>query len=784
MPQVLPIPLFRLKFDVPHSFAIEPGYVRATHCHDFKEQKDTFSGTWRDPMTGVLLLRPSFISHKITDATYWKPLTQWTYDTAFWEQVFDGVDPVINDGVSRFWASKTAYSGTDYGDFSANSVHTAVSVAVAVASIAGVIDSDLLYWAHESTFEIAPDEGFVWYYRAIAKDNLVYRNWFAVQFGDLYFHFSLQGEVRVYRYGSDTTVTPTLIESFEIASYADIVGQDGYFIFLPIPGYGIALYHTHNAQTFGTQTSSANALAKRGHLVKIVRRDESLRYSVHDGGKVRIAINGALTVIGFKFAYHSIRYEMGAGHTFLGEVFDPQFKPASTPSEIDRIEVPTLRAGASTIAYGELLKPDASGLWTAGVDRQGRVRLTLQTGNPIYSPVVAGTFVRWLPILLPRTTTPVIVDYDTLEFTETDTGQVEGQVVFSAKEDDLAVIVERGDTTWQIERCDNPTVPEASRVWVIVAGGLAIIADDVIVYCEDDGRIRYLAKFGLYGMERRFDEVTQTMDTSFEGYPIGIAINTVLSACGFNPISPLPAGSLALTLPDVPSGQHWRFAPRRGDRGDKIIKQLLLMLRQQWVEWRLRYDWEAGGWILEQKPRDTSEAQTWTFTGDPTEANLALRKVLIAVGDELYKFRVFPPEGNHVQAYGMTDASNNGKRVPGTPLVNQASKTDPTSPDYLGRVKVISPLFAPLSDVHEVNKMGRRVYDAACHRDLQVPCVGGDYVKELAPGKRVLIPTKRPSGAIGLIDGWLKRRTTEIDRDCHIKCTYLVSTQWEGALSD
>lgn len=796
MSQVLPVPQFRLKFDVPHSFAVEPGYVRATHCHDFREEKGSFAGTWRDPLTGVLMLRPSFVSNKITTSAYWKPLTQWTYDPLFWRQVYDGLDPAINDGVARFWASINPRSGGSYTPFSGNAVHAAVVSTTALVSLAGVIASDVLYWAHESTFEIAQDEGFVWYYRAISKGNMILKNWFAVQFADWLFHFSLQGEVKVYHYGVDMTIEPELYDAFEIASYSDIVGQDGYFVFLPIPGRGLALYHTHSPQNFGTQASSANSLAKRGQLVKIIRFDGSDKLTIHAGGKVRIAINGGLTLMGYKFAYHAIRYDTFGTSYFTGELFDPQFPLSNQPGNVEAIEIITSRTGSATVAIASLRNADDTLDWVAPTDRQGRVRLGLLTGDPVYTPFILGTYVAWSPVLVLRNTTPVIVPYDKLEFSESDNGQVEGRVDFSTGATPaLTAIVARADTTWQIERCDNPNLPEESRVWTILCGGLAQMQGEAQAFLEDHGRSRIVATFTLWGMERRFDEITQIFDSAFDGNTIGIAINNVLIGGGFAPIIPLPAETLAVSLPGVPAGQHWRYAPRKGDSGAKILKALLMFLRSQWVEWRMRYVWQAGEWVAEKKPRDTSTL--WTLTPFEDEVDLTQRKLLIGDGSSPFKFSVSTPEGNVVQAFGLTDPNNEGKRVPGTPLLNRGSLYDPSSPDYLGRLKTIYPLFAPINDVTEINRMSRRVYDAACHREVRLVALSGDYIKDMVLPAQAVVRWADEVGnrayfAIGpdytseaeQRTGWIRQRTTVIDADCHISCLYSVSSQWEGPISE
>jgi hypothetical protein len=93
-------------------------------------------------------------------------------------------------------------------------------------------------------------------------------------------------------------------------------------------------------------------------------------------------------------------------------------------------------------------------------------------------------------------------------------------------------------------------------------------------------------------------------------------VGTVLSASGFPTLLSTPPEADEFRIPIASDAKGWRWAPRPGDSGAEIIEKLLFMLRSQGVEFRLRYDWTAQGWVLERKP---AAIAAWTLT--PYSAN-------------------------------------------------------------------------------------------------------------------------------------------------------------------
>jgi hypothetical protein len=227
------VPKFRIKFDVPHSFAVEPGFFRANHCHDFKLLQDALNGVWWEPNTGLMMLRPSFLDEGWYEITNWITLADWLKDPDYWQEVALVSNPdTASTLLSAFYTTvlNAAAVGEDMPAYVSDSV-------LATLSLASIFSSDKIVWAAKSAVSLLKDEGFCWHYRAMGHPVHRIRNWFALQWDNLGFHFSFDGVCRVYLYGSDKTIAPTFLEQFEICSPGDIADRDGYFIFIPIAGY-------------------------------------------------------------------------------------------------------------------------------------------------------------------------------------------------------------------------------------------------------------------------------------------------------------------------------------------------------------------------------------------------------------------------------------------------------------------------------------------------------------------------------------------------------------------
>jgi hypothetical protein len=772
-------PKFRIKLDVPHSFAVEPGFYKANHCHDFKLLEDALNGVWWEPNTGLMMLRPSFLGELWYDSTNWVPLTSWLYDSAYWQTVAPISNPDTGTVLSTFMA--TVLSSGAGGDIPS----LASITGLATVTLASTLTSDAIVWVMQSTTALVADEGFVWHYHALGHKHHRLKNWFVLQWDNMAFHFSFDGVCRVYLYGSDHSVAPTLLEQFEICSPGDIMEKDGYFIFIPIPGYGISLIHSLSPQTLDNRTSSARSGSGRGHLVKLPTRGTSPNQYIHNGGNITLGVAARLTTVGHLFGCHRIRYNTTSSGVFNDAPFDPGFKPSTSPTT-QPILVDWAASNAYTTTAAVVRKADDSANWAAGTDRLGRVKLTMATSDAHYTPFVLGTFVYWSPVFNTRDTTAF--DAGTLqylEFTEDELAHFEGHCVILHKTDAARKVCERGDTTFLLERAD-PDGAGGYSSYVTQCGGMARLESADIHM--DPGGMYYIAHWELKDLNGLFSEVHQTAQSAFDRLSVGVAINQVLAAAGMTSISSLPADSTSLILPPVPQGQSWRLGSSPGDDGQEIIKQLLLFLRRENVEYRIRYDWDASAWYLETKPRNT--AVVWTLTPFPDEADYTTKRLLIADGsDKVGELRVNPPEANIIQAIGLTSSEVSSERMSTQPIVNHPSLVDKTSLDYLGRVKVAYPVFAPISDANELAKMARRVYDAACHRELMLKIPAKDFYPAFVPSSYV---TVRGLSATGIradvyTQLWLKRRHVKMayqqsgDYVCDV--VYEVSTTWESPIS-
>jgi hypothetical protein len=789
-------PQWRLKLDVPHNLAVEPGFMLSRHCRDMQTEQEIY-GLWRDANTGLIMLEPSFSNAKWYEDTNWKPLSEWTTDTNFWQDVFRG--SILGVG-SPYTASETPhmftlrpYSDTTkynstYGKLIATLQYSAISLVLGLI----VSTSDALTWVLKSNFTLAADEGFVWHYRVHGDEQHRLKNLFFIQWDDIGIHLSLDGTVRVYRYNlSDMTAAPVLWETFQIASPGDIINKDGYLVIIPIPGYGLSMYHSHSAQFLRTHSATASSGVTRGHLIALWDKyNGSGKLVAHNGGYVRVAAGVYIASLQHTFGFHTIRYNTDFDYAFVDAAFDPSYRPAANPDQLQAITVPVART--STSATATLYKFDLGGTWVAGTDRQGRIKALLHTSDARYTPFLLGTGVLWKAVLNTRDTTavtfggvPGVSQTDrlfSLSWAEDDLARVEGEATIFAQSDAARKIIERGDTTWQIEKTTN-----GGASWSIVNGGLATIAEARGYLFQ--GRFYYRAHVSLFGMEKRFDEIHQDKQFAFDNLTVGDAINNVLLTSGFAATT-VPSGISSLQLPPALARDGWQFGLRAGDSGEDNLKQLLLFFRKQFVEYRMRYDWAGNAWVIEAKPRLTDDANTYTLTPFEDEVP-ATRFALISAMEDGAAFSLvpIPPEANIIQPRGNTSGGNDASIVAGQVIVNVPSILDNTSTDYLGRCKTATPTFIPITDETNINIMGRRVYDAACVRRLKFRVNGRLYEDVLKPAVQVKLRGINASGsrAVMFSSLWIRRRAITLDWNesgGHITpmVEYDLDSRWESEL--
>lgn len=787
-------PKFRLTLDEPYDFAKEPGFHRSIHCHDFREDAlSLVENTWRCPVTGLVFLRPSWLNEDYN--AHFEPLASWTAQTELWETAKRSLDE-ISSSVSSAGLLSSAVPDLN------SPIDWQVTTTAAVLSLASLAESDELQWALESSFTLGEDEGFVLHANKLTDSMRRHKNWLAIGWDNLQVHIRPSGQVAIYRWADrgdkSDTATLELIEEVFLSSPGEMADKDTYFLFLPIPSRGLLIYSSHTPQRMASKISSARAGAVKGALIEIPsedRPDSEGDFRLTRASKIAIALTKtprAAHVLGF----HRLRFPLAG--TYLDATFSFPYTPLVAPSVVNAVPLPTGRGSLT----GTLVNTDNTALWAAG-ERQARIKAVFaNAGGGVYTPFLLATDVVFPRVMTTRDTTPLrltntggtwspgTVDeaatldlLQSLEFSEDDTGRIEGKASVYGKSDHLKAILQRGDATWKLEFLAD--ADEATE-WATISGGIARWEEGVSVEPYDSGtdsavgfgrgtrrRMAYKATLQLSDMWSRFGEIHATQQGALDGLTIGQAINRVLQTSGFAALGgTIPPEMDSITLPQVPKGENWRHGIQEGDEGGSILRQLLLYPRKQLTQFRMLYDWDAAEWTCEKLSKLTGvDAIYWWFTPDQREA-WGLDNPDGAPDPEFrieylsgFTFRPRPPEANVVRPFGIEKPGADGKRVPGQPLQNKASLEDTESRDYLGRAIVATPVLAPLSDELTVSRFGRMVYEQIAHRRIGISIPASGYEPLLHPGTLCDVRSFNEAGELAtLFQGWwLRRKTTTVD---------------------
>jgi hypothetical protein len=715
------------------------------------------------------MLKPSFLTADWANATHWYDESVITRDEPYWELMWhgDGGDPAFN---GKFLASETPTLGTKLMPALTGAKH----VPQYVSSPSFTNDVIRMGMQTNTGADASVDEGFVINWKIASREVMTnkYRNCLFIAIEKLGIHIDFTGKCSVYWYDdpvSGVYTTATLVDSFDIGSITEMTGKWQTLSIMPVPQMGVLITnHTTKSTVQKSFKSAADSKSISGKLVQVPLRTASGAPYVVGAGKLEVGFNPDFQNLTYHVAFHRIRYPVTAegatGKRFMTQVYDPGFVPATSPASHT---VGAYQTNASTSSSVSLLNQDA-GTYTIGTDRFFRHSLALSTTNAIYTPMIYGVYLRWDKLRVTRTTTPVLIDrYNHLEFFDDDLAYGGGRLRATHTTQAEITIVERGDTTYKIERCDDPTA--GSPTWVTQQTGWARLSS-CDVYLDNAGTnsfaYRYEADWELTSEIGRFNEVNQYLHTAFDGTNIGSAINNVLNAAGYDaiPTVDLPADAINTTVPVPPRGQSWRHGTKTGDRGDKIIRQLLMLLRKQFVEYRLRWDQVNYKWVLEAKPAYNA-ATIWKFVPNPADHNVGLNKICVGESPKVYSLNVSPPETNYINGVGTTTAQNDAARVPAAnPLINRASIFDANSPDYLGRIITSMPIFVPYIQPEDILKMSRRVYDAAAQRRFQLKVCSFYYVDGFQPGARCRMLMVNGVDT-DYDDLYMKRRTVVISRD-------------------
>lgn len=776
---------WRLVLDCPASFSEKPGYIMARHSHDMRPE-ELGDDIWIDPLTKVVMLKPSFLREGWHGDDDWTDLSEWTYDANFWQQVFPVFDPDLLATLPKFFTT-TAHQTTG----SETLVGIATDVSIGVISLASALASDALVWSLQSNFTLGKDAGFVVHYNAVTRKMARYKNWFAVQWDRLYLHFSFDGYCRPYYFYEEYADGATPLTPFQIADPGDMAGEDGYISFIPIAGYGLAIYNSKTAQRVGTTHSSADLAAARGHLLRLpVYNGAGGEFDAYllDESKIRVAVGSSLLRSQHLFGFHKITYPASA--EFLDNIIDPGFRPNAEPSLVSVSPLYTSAHYAGDVIMTATLRNEGDTAdWVAGTDRQGRVKVALSTTDARYTPMLRGTYVEWQPTFVTRGTTEFEPRLLALETVDDELARFEGEATVLAETEAERLAIERGDLTFRLEK-----KTESDADYRTHAGGIARVAGDVPVTTRN-GRTVYTANLQLSDMRARYREVSILSGQAYEGLTLLQALNMVQYGSGLPAFSDAPAVFSSLTFPNLPEGETWQYSPNVGDSGEEVIDRFLLLTRAQRREFRIRHDWDSDTWTVEAKPRETGADATWTLTPyadeiEPVGAvSAGYNPVTRQIRAESVSFAVSPPEANLIQPQGKSGSGKEEKIIPGTPIDNVPSVYDPESVDYLGRVVGSAPVLPSEQSLARVNAMGRRFYDAAMHRRLRITAVCREWPDALvgALPARVIVRGELGGVRYDWQTAWVKRvtKSSEFRRGGTVApaVTLHLDTLWEGEIN-
>jgi hypothetical protein len=734
---------WRLKLDVPISQAIETGLIFSRYAKDFKSTKGGLVNTWACPHTGVVMLLPSVHTRDFGDD--FKELGTFR----------------IGDSAINFWR-ETRKSAQNLAMFTNRkpSASEPTDIELVVAAALQKIEEneaeqDDLTWALESKFTLGVDEGFCIHYMGLTDELLRKNNWFYVQWDNVGIHVSQSGRVRVYKYADrgNLNAAPEIVDDFEIAEPGDFLQKHGRFFFLPIPGYGLMMYHLEQTSKSSWYLSNSKQYTIGGsHLIPWTARKVGSHYRLFETSMVRIALNPYFqNIIGYQ------KVTFPASGTFLDEVFDPGYKPSADPVDATVQYLQSFSGNFATVS-GTLKNGANSDVWTAGTDRKARAQFNLATSDERYTPFVYGFGVQWAPVTLTRDTTPLTITtgyqdvLQRLEFTEDSEGHFEGSAVMKLQSAAGQAIAERGDCTFTIEYSLNNTD------WTVVNGGYGKFGKLKMMYHPDWGHY-WDAPLYLHGMEERFEELYHRTGTAFDGMTILEAINLVLYTHGFAAIAEADApGPAVLRRFPLSESGDFKFAPRPGDSGRAILRDCLLFLRHQYLEYKLKWNWADQQWELLQRERNPSAA--WTLTVDTENFGSSIARY------KTFEIEPQPPEANLIIVQSAVKKDNKEPvLIQSQPLKNYESVTNSASVDYLGRTKEVVIPADGLTTVAEADRLARTVFPRISHRNLtgKIEMPEGHANLNLYPDRQVIVEIPGKSD----ITLWIKAMTIVIDASFH-----------------
>jgi hypothetical protein len=718
---------WRLRLDVPIELASEPGFLRALHSADFRAEPHSLVNTWLCPATRLLTLKPNWAGRNYYSAA--RPLSDFTYQAAGWKSV------------QR--SRENSALMTTIRPVGSVSAPVALSLPVNLPTEdADAGAGDTMVWGLASNFLVDADEGIVLHLQTMADEINRRNHWVGVQWDNLFVQISGQGKLKVWQYPdrANLNTAPTLVDERDIALPGELDGRFCSVVLQPVPGLGLAVITSFAAPFSPLNPASANAGQFRGFLVRLTGQWTGEYWTLTQPSVLRVAVNPYLAVV---VGVQGVRFSSSG--TFTDAIFEPNNRPGGAPETVRAIPLKTLKQDGATAEIRNKLDTAA---WNPATDRLARVRMSLSSDDPKYTPFVQGYGVDWAPAYQTRATTPYTPRLLALEWTEDERGGLDGRASLLMDGATARGIAERGDATFSLESNTD------GAGWVAEWGGFAT---DWELDAEHDlgGQFYYRCQVSLRDFYHRLSETHQNLETAFDGLLLGDAINLVLRGAGFRPIDPLPAEIQEITVPISEEGSSWRYAPHLGDSGTEALRALLLLARRQYTEWMCFYKRSVDAWVLEKRARDTSAGARWSMMLKSSDHNVAGRVVRY----QRLRMEPTPPEANIVTVTGATAVDPRGKRLRSPVLQNSDSLVNASSADYLGRPKISIGILGEGCTQGEINRMARALFDAGGYRRVVAHVGAPDFVPDLRPNRQVDL--KRDGGST-IVSMWVKRRTVKI----------------------
>ncbi|MBS7612601.1 hypothetical protein KEJ27_10475 [Candidatus Bathyarchaeota archaeon] len=764
---------FRAIVDYPVSLNKEPGYNCMRLASEFQPQpvgvnNEPFQGTWQDPVSKVILLKPSFTDNRFWNNSYWIRSTDWV-----------GGSHILKGMRTHYELPVVGYTAVD-------PLEGRQIEGEPVPLPPGPED-----WAWTfRTPQLEENEGWVLYWFSSADPLTRTPDRIFIQLDNYGFRIRRDGEFTVWLLDNNQWI-PTFIGG------RLTVPQDYSWLIacIPIPYVGLSF------QIFGVSrtgdTDQPIRIASRGDNPGLVvwrtTEDVGGEYQrITPATVLRIASDpdGPAIAVGL----HRIRYTVGTG-TYVDGGFDPYYKPTVSPTVDPYISRPATGTNITLEVMG------SSGIqsYNPNSHRVGRVRATLSTGTATYTPFLRGYKVSFSQVPLSRTTTPLILPDRTTEesillrgtwltatFRSYRTGKRDGTLEWWIEDDSpLYPILMRGDfpILFEMREGAGNWTP-----WMIMWGTKPTLTRETYKL-HGQPRRGWRVKIPIQDPTWRLDEMLFLSETAFDDRPIADCINEILRYCGFTGLTSAPAEAYEKKLPSRKADLRWKYGPRAGDTARRVINLLLWLLKDKDTQYRLIYklhpDPTQSGWILEKFTRPTTAPVPDWYFGETTQVPSGIPPEKYSTIAEL---KLYPesPEGNLLIAATVTEVDDRQLVKYAGAIKNSRSLLDPTYNGYLGRYKPMV-LLLPGDELPQED-LGPLLTDWAWRvaRVAGIPRyiaeISSWHTTKITPG--AFVQVVRYDGTPFISPGfWVSQIEQQLGPGQSYKVQYRLDTLWED-LSD